>query len=78
MTKKKFKKILAIIDSNTFNYRHKIGECRYTEIKNFVNKIRNNTISEISAKNYLNTSYEKKNNEGITKQKSALLNRKKY
>ena len=24
--KKKFKNILAIINSNTFNYRHKIGE----------------------------------------------------
>ena len=48
--KNKFKKNLGIIDSDTFNYRHKIGKFRYTEIKDFVNKIRNNTISEISAK----------------------------
>ena len=48
--KNKFKKTLAIIDSDTFNYRHKIGKFRYTEIKDFVNKIRNNTICEISAK----------------------------
>ena len=48
--KNNFKNFLAIIDSNTFNYRPKIGEFRYTKIKEFVNKIRNNTISEISAK----------------------------
>ena len=48
--KNKFKNILAIIDSNTFNYRHKIGEFKYNDIKYFLNKIRNNAISEISAK----------------------------
>ena len=42
-----------------------------------VNKIRNNTISEISAKTSLNTLNEIKN-EGITKQKNAFLNRKDY
>ena len=31
--KNKFKNISAIIDSNKFNYRHKIGEFRYIEIK---------------------------------------------
>ena len=34
--KNKFKKTLAIIDSDTFNYRHKIGKFRYTEIKDFI------------------------------------------
>ena len=53
--KNKFKNILAIIDSNKFTYRHKIGEFKYTGIKDLVNNIRNNTISEIFAKKGLNT-----------------------
>ena len=53
--KNKFKNILAIINSNTFNYRHKICEFKYIDIKDLINKIKNNTISEISAKNDLNT-----------------------
>ena len=44
--KNKFKNILAITDSNKFNYRHKIGEFRYIKIKNLVNNIKNSTISE--------------------------------
>ena len=48
--KNKFKKILPIIDSNKFNYKNKIGEFKYINIKDLVNNIRNNTISEISAK----------------------------
>ena len=48
--KNKFKNILAIIDSNKFNYRHKIGEFKYIDIKDIVNNIKNNKISEISAK----------------------------
>ena len=37
--KSKFKNILAIIDSNKFNYRHKIGEFKYISIKDLVNNI---------------------------------------
>ena len=48
--KNEFKNILAIIDSNKFNYRHKIGEFKYIGIKELVNDIKNITISEISAK----------------------------
>ena len=48
--KNKFKEILAIIDSNKFNYRNKIGEFKYIGIRDLVNNIRNNTISEISVK----------------------------
>ena len=66
--KNKFKNILAIIDSNKFNYRHKIGEFRYIEIKDLVNNIKNNTISEISAKKGLSTLNDLKN-AGITKYK---------
>ena len=63
--KNNFKNFLAIIDSNTFNYRPKIGEFRYTKIKEFVNKIRNNTISEISAKKrfkYIKWNKKRRNN----------------
>ena len=77
--KNKFNKILAIIDSDTFNCRHKIGEFRYTEIKDLVNKTRNNTISQISAKKDLNTLNELKNAEIIkykkcTPKQKELLN----
>ena len=67
--KNKFKNILATIDSNKFNYGHKIDEFRYIEIKDLVNNIKNNTISEITAKKDLNTLNEIKNAEKI-KQKT--------
>ena len=47
--------ILAIIDSNKFNYRDKIGKFKYIDIRDLVNNITNNTISELSAKKSLNT-----------------------
>ena len=50
--------MLAIIDSKKFNYKNKIGVFKYTGIKDLVNNIRNNTISEISAKKDLNTLHE--------------------
>ena len=53
--KNKFKEILAIIDSNKFNYKNKIGEFKYIDIKDLVDNIKNNTISEIPAKKDLNT-----------------------
>ena len=42
--------MLAIIDSNKFNYRNKIGKFMYIDIRDLVDNIRNNTISEIDAK----------------------------
>ena len=69
--------MLAIIDSNKFNYKNKIGEFKYIDIKDLVNNIRNNTISEISAKKGLNTVNEIKSAE-IINIKSTLLNRKNY
>ena len=60
-----FKKILAIIDSNRFNYKNEIGEFNYIDIKDLVNNITNNTISEIKAKKDLNTLNEIKNAEII-------------
>ena len=63
--KNKFKNTLAIIDWDKFNYKNKIGEFKYIHIKNFVNNIRNNTITEISAKNDLNMLNKIKNAEII-------------
>ena len=65
LDRNKFKEILAIIDSNKFNYKNKIGEFKYIDIKDLVNNIRNNTISEISAKKDLNTLNKIKNAEII-------------
>ena len=48
--KNKFEKNLAIIDSNKFNYKNKIGEFKYIDIKDLVDNIKNNAISEIPAK----------------------------
>ena len=65
LDKNKFKEILAIIDSNEFNYKNKIGEFKYIDIKDLVNNIKNNTISEIDAKKDLNALNEIKNVEII-------------
>ena len=59
--------MLAIIDSNKFNYKNKIGEFKYIDIKDLVNNIKNNTISEIPAKKGLNTLKEMKNTKIIKK-----------
>ena len=40
--KNKFKEILGITDSNEFNYKNKIGEFKYIDIKDLVNDIKNN------------------------------------
>ena len=65
MDKKKFEKMLAINDTNKFNYKNKIGKFKYIDIKDLVNNIKNNTISEIDAKKDLNTLNEIKNAEII-------------
>ena len=74
--KNKFKEILGIIDSNEFNYKNKIGEFKYIDIKDLVNNIRNNKISEINAKNDLNTLNEIKNAEIIKYRKRTPGHRK--
>ena len=63
--KNKFKEILAIIDSNKFNYKNKIGEFKYIDIRDLVNNIRNNTISEIDARKkskYIKQNKKRRNN----------------
>ena len=67
--KNKFKEILAITDSNKFSYKNKIGEFKYTDMKDLVNNIKDNTISEIDAKKDLNALNEKKKAEIITYKK---------
>ena len=46
----KFKEILTIFDSNKFGCKNKIGDFKYIDIKDLVNNIKDNTISEIDAK----------------------------
>ena len=73
--KDKFEKILAIIYSNKFNYKNKMGEFKYIDIRDLVNNIRNNTISEISAKKGLNK-LNKIKNAGIIKYKKRTPKQK--
>ena len=63
MDKYKFKEILTIIDSNKFGHKNKIGDFKYIDIKDLVNNIKDNTISEIDAKKRLNTLNKIKNAE---------------
>ena len=53
--KNKFKEVLPIIDNNTFGHKNKIGDFKYIDIKDLVNNIKDNTISEIDDKKRLNT-----------------------
>ena len=52
--KNEFEKILRIVNSNKFSHKNKIGKLRYKDISNLINNIKNNTISEILAKEKLN------------------------
>ena len=67
--------MLAIIDSNKFNYKNKMGEFKHIDIRDLVNNIRNNTIREISAKKGLNKLNEIKK-AGIIKYKKHTPKRK--
>ena len=69
------KDFLAIIDYNKFTYKNKIGEFNYIDIKDLVNNIKNNTISEIPAKEGLNILNKIKNVE-IIKYKSRTCQQK--
>ena len=48
-------KKLTINDSNKFGHKNKIGDFKYIDIKDLVNNIKDNIISEIDAKKRLNT-----------------------
>ena len=56
LDKNKFKEILTIIDSNKFGHKNKIGDFKYIDIKDLVNNIKDNTVSEIDAKKRLKNS----------------------
>ena len=62
MDKNKFKEILNF-DSNKFGHKNKIGEFKYIDMKDLVNNIKDNTISEIYPKKRLNTLNKIKNSE---------------
>ena len=55
---------------------NKIGDFKYIDIKDFVNNIKNNTISEIDAKKRLNTLNLIKNSE--IEHKRLIPGQKKY
>ena len=63
LDKNNFKEILTIIDSNKFGHKNKIGDFKYIDIKDLVNNIKDNAISEIDAKKRLNTLKMIKNSE---------------
>ena len=50
LDKNKFKEILTTIDSNKFSHKNEIGKFKYIDIKDLVNNIKDNTISETDAK----------------------------
>ena len=52
--KDKFEAILYNVDSNKFNHKNKIGKFRYTDIRDTINNIKNNIISETLGRNKLN------------------------
>ena len=78
LDKNKFKEILTIIDSNKFGHKNKIGDFKYIDIKDLVNNIKNNTISEIDAKKDLNALNEIEKAEKIKSIKSVPLHIKNY
>ena len=63
LDKNKFKEMLIIIDSNKFGHINKIGDFKYIDIKDLVDNIKNNAISEIDVKKRLNTLNIIKNSE---------------
>ena len=75
LTEISFKKFLAIIDSNKFNYRNKIGEFKYIGIRDLVNNIRNTTVSKIDAKKDLNTFSKIKNAEIVKHKRRTSKNK---
>ena len=78
LDKNKFKEILAIIDRNKFGHKNKIGDFKYIDIKDLVNDIKDNTISEIDVKKRLNTLRIITNSEIEHRRQKELLNLFKY
>ena len=51
MNENNLKEILTIIDNNKFGHKNKIGGFKNIDITDLDNNIKDNTISEIDAKN---------------------------
>ena len=69
--KNKLRKISTIVNSNKFNHKTKIGKFKYTDIKNMVDNINKNIISEKLARKNLNALNELKNAEIKNKRLSS-------
>ena len=67
--------MLSTIDSNKFNHKNKIDKFKYIDIKDLVDNVRNDAISEIHAKKDLSTLNEIKNTQ-IIKYKRRTLKQK--
>ena len=79
LTEISFKNFLLLLTAANLITKNKIGEFKYIDIKDLVNNIRNNAISEIYAKKGINTLNEIKNAEIIkykkrTPKQKELLN----
>ena len=61
--KDKFEKILAIVDSDIFNYNNEIEKLKYSDIMNLIINIKNSPIREILAKKSLHALNEIKKTE---------------
>ena len=69
--KNKLRKISAIVNSNKFNHKTKIGKFKYTDIRDLVDNINKNTIGETDAKIKLNALNKLKNAEIKNKRLSS-------
>ena len=69
--KNKFKKISAIVISNKFNHKTRIGKFKYNDIRDLVDNINKNTISEKLARKNLNASNKLRNAEIKNKRLSS-------
>ena len=79
LTEISFKNFLLLLTAANLITKNKIGEFKYIDIKDLVNNIRNNAISEIYPKKGINTLNEIKNAEIIkykkrTPRQKELLN----
>ena len=52
--KNKFKKILTIIDNNSFHHKNKLGKLKFNDINNLIINVKNNAISEADTKKKIN------------------------
>ena len=66
--------MLTIIHNNKFGHKNKIGDFKYIDIKDLVNNIKDNTISEIDAKKTFKYIKQNKNFRKLIPGQKELLN----